>query len=313
MRNPFRGPGDDDLEKMLGDTHSAIPQISKAPAPDTTSRSGGSRRPKPLPANPPGEDRPSPEMEKANTPSDAPNKPPSANLKRIGWTDSESLFNTDAAVFVEYKIPAEVKHRTLVDFQLLRKVANGFMPDASAQCHVDESGVAKAHLPIRKKEESSEIFAIQAKHCTGEWSNPQGTERHVSREAEVSFGHIQVSGIHFPVGKSFIPDPYLKVLCELKSTYVEWKKTRPDAKIIVFGHTELDEADIAGELSRNRALAAFSMLIGDIDRWAGLAEKEKWGVWEQQCMLRALGFFRAKPTGFLGPITQKAIRDFIGS
>lgn len=120
-----------------------------------------------------------------------------------------------------------------------------------------------------------------------------------------------MSGIHFNKGKSFIADIYIDVLCEVKKPYLEWKKAHTKAQIVVYGHVESDEQENPLAISRNRAMSAFLFIIGDVELWADLGEKERWGVWEQQCMLHALGFFKTKPTGNLGPITRHAIQDFI--
>ena len=258
------------------------------------------------------EDAPTAEMIQANTPrAEKPKERPKAVLKKAGWTDAVTKFNTDAEIFAEFDVPPGVGDRTLVDFEVLRKEQGEFKPYEKAQGHVDRAGRVVAKVPLRKAEEPKAVFCIKVKHCSSDWSNGTSTEREVSETAEVSCEHSQVSGIHFPKGKSFIADIYLDALAEVKKTYLEWKKTHDKAQIVVYGHCESDEQDNPLVLSRNRGLAVFSFLIGDVDRWADLAEKERWGIWEQQCMLRALGFFKRKPTGNMGPITQKAIQDFI--
>jgi len=250
-------------------------------------------------------------MEQANSHAQEATPRAKAVLKKVGWSLAETRFNTDAEVYALFDIPVEESHRTLVEFQLLRKTGNRYEPDGTAQGHVNEDGKAVAKLPIRKKEDPKDTFILKAKHCSGDWSNGQGTDREVSEVAEVDLEHTQVSGVHFPAGKSFISDDYLKAFCDLKTTYNEWKSSHDKAKIVVYGHTESNEVENPLELSRNRAYSCFMFVIGDVDRWAELAEKERWGTWEQQCMLRALGFFNLKPTGYQGNKTNRAIGDFI--
>lgn len=258
------------------------------------------------------EDQSTAEMIKANTPGPetAPIKP-KATLKKVGWMSDKTTFKSDAEVYAEFEIPPAIADRTLVEFELFRKEIGGFKPISKAQAHMDGSGRAKAVFPVPAGEEAKATFAIKVKHCSADWSSGQGTEREVTETAEISIEHTQVSGIHFPKGKSFIADIYLDILCEVKKTYLEWKKTHDKAQIVVYGHTESDEQDDTLNVSRNRAMSAFLFVTGDIGPWADLAEKERWGVWEQQSMLRALGFLKEKPTGNLGPKTRQAIQDFI--
>ncbi|MEO6095701.1 MAG: transglycosylase SLT domain-containing protein [Fibrobacteria bacterium] len=258
------------------------------------------------------EDAPTPEMVKANTPGpETAAVKPKATLKKIGWIAEKTYFKSDAEVYAEFDIPPAIADKTLVEFELFRKENGEFKAIKKAQTHVDASGRGKALLPVPASEEPKATFAIKVKHCSADWSSGQGTEREVTETAEISIEHTQVSGIHFQKGKSFIADIYLNALCEVKKTYLEWKKTHAKAQIVVYGHTEQDEQEDPLNISRNRALSAFLFVIGDVDLWANIAEKERWGVWEQQCMLRALGFFKTKPTGNLGTITRKAIQDFI--
>ncbi len=322
LKNPFQGPGDDDLKKMTGQNPQGLkPKPSSADESLVKSRGGrtGSagkqvledraRSDQELAAK---QDAPTKEMEKANTPGpDNTTVRPKATLKKAGWTDSVTRFKTDAEIYAEFDVPASEKERTLTDFQVLRKEKGVFKPYEKAQGHLDETGRVTVKIPIRKNEDPKSTFIIKVKHCTADWSSGQGTEREVSETAEFSFEHTQVSGLHFPKDKSFISDDNLHVFYELKKTFLDWKKSQDKAQIIVYGHSEADKDGDPHPISRSRAMSAFLFVIGDVDQWADLAEKERWGVWEQQCMLRALGFFKAKPTGTRGPKTRQATQDFI--
>ena len=264
------------------------------------------------------EDAPTPEMVQANTPRpDTPAARPKATLKKASWSAATIRYNTDAEAYAEFDVPPGMGERTLVEFQFFRKEQGEFKPYHKAQGHADASGRASVKCPLRKiqdpkdkPEDPKAIFLFKVKHCSSEWSSGEGTEREVFEAAEIGFEHTQVSGIHFPKDKSFIADVYLDASCEVRRIYLAWKKTHDKAQLIVYGHCEKDEEDPLN-LSRNRALSAFSFIIGDVERWASLAEKERWSVWEQQIILRALGFLKAKPTGTLGPKTRQAIKDFI--
>ena len=318
----FKGPGEKDVEKLgiPNSMHSgSSPKSTDSALVKTKGGGAGAAGKKTLEdrarsANEQAlkEDAPTAEMIRANTQGpETTSVKPKATLKKVGWTAAKTYFKSEAEVCAEFDIPSAIKDKTLVEFELFRKEKGENKPIKKVQSHADVSGRVTALLPVTASEEPKVTFVIKVKHCSGEWSSGQGTEREVSETAEISIEHTQVSGIHFSKGKSFIADIYLDALCEVKKIYLEWKKTHEKAQIVVYGHTEQDEQEAPLKISRNRGLAAFSFIIGDVDRWADLAEKERWGVWEQQCMLRALGFFKTKPTGNLGPITRKAVQDFI--
>lgn len=153
-------------------------------------------------------------------------------------------------------------------------------------------------------------FRILVKHCSGDWSDGSGTEREVSEEAEPTFEHDHVSGIHFPKNTSFIAPAFLETFKTLQDKFGSWKQAHPNAKVVVFGHAEKDEEDPRRRSAR-RAEAAFAFLIGDYHAWGRIAKEEKWGVWEQQHMLQAMGFYQGKIDGKKGLKTGQAIRDFI--
>lgn len=167
-------------------------------------------------------------------------------------------------------------------------------------------------MPIHKDRADKETFRILAKHGTGEWSNGKGTAREVLESVEPEFDHDHVSGIHFPKNSSFIVPGYLKVFREMETAFTKWKAKHPDGKIVIHGHAERDkQSPYPHPLSVRRAQIAFAFLIGDIHTWGRIAEEEAWGVWEQQHMLHALGFYLESPDGVPGPETDKAIHDFI--
>jgi outer membrane protein OmpA-like peptidoglycan-associated protein len=239
-----------------------------------------------------------------------------ATLKKVGWVQDKTQFKSEAEIFAEFTVPASEKHRTLVEFELLLKEKGDFKVVESAKGHADANGRATAKVPIRKpaeaegKSAAKAIFALKTKHCTADWSKETGTEREVTETAEQGYEHTQVSGIHFTQNKSFIAPQYLKVFRDLESEFKSWRATREYAKIVIYGHAERDEED-PRKLSARRSQAAFAFLIGDYHMWNRIATEERWGLWEQQHMLQALGFYEGKVDGISGPGTKKAIRDFI--
>ncbi len=236
--------------------------------------------------------------------------PPKAVFKKIDWVKSETLFDTEAEVFAEFQIPDADKNRTLVDFQLLEVIDGEYIIRERAQGHVDAAGRATTSFPVKKGDKAESTLALKAKHCTADDFEDPRADRVVNQTAAISFERTQVSGLHFPKNSSFIGDESLQTLCELKRTYLDWKKTHDKAQIIVYGHSEADQDGEPHPVSKSRAQSAFLFIIGDVDGWAALAEKEHWGVWGQQCMLRALNFFHVKPTGTKGPKTRRATEEF---
>jgi hypothetical protein len=316
-KDPIAGPGYADFKKLFSHLESSSEKEAYSKAPTLPKSKGGAigggRRVK-AESNQNQHER---EVEGFNGVAQDPDPKeeqkavkPAAVLEKIGWTFEKTLFNSDSEVFAEYQIHSE-DSRTLVEFQLLLKSTDGYKVVERAQAHADEKGLAKVKFPIRKTDAPKANFTIKSKHGSTEWSSGQGTEREVGETAEVSFERTQVSGIHFPKDKSFIADGYINGLCELKNQYLEWKKNHESAQIIVYGHSEADKDGEPFPISRNRALSTFAFILGEVDQWAAIGEKEKWGVWEQQIMLRGLGYFDAKPTGYLGTITRKSIQKFI--
>ena len=125
----------------------------------------------------------------------------------------------------------------------MRKDGAGFKEYAQAQSHTDKAGRAAAKIPIRKDGREKDVFRIAAKHCSGEWSNGEGTDREVSETAGPKFEHDHVSGIHFPKNSSFISPEYLATFKALEEKFGAWRKSHPETQLVVFGHAERDEED----------------------------------------------------------------------
>ncbi len=311
------GPGDKDLMKLgsssptQSKSHDHVLVKSKGGGHGGAGKKTQADRARSAQEQAAKEDDATPEMIKANTPGPETTKTkPKAVLRKIDWVKSETLFNTNAEVSAEFEIPDSEKDRTLVEFQLWENMDGEFIIRERAQGHADASGRAKAAFPIRKGDRLVSTFALTAKHCSEDDFCDPRADRAVTETAVISFEHTQVSGLHFPKNSSFIGDESLEILCELKKTYLDWKKTHDKAQIIVYGHAEADQDGDPHPLSKSRGQSAFLFIIGDVEAWAALGEKERWGVWEQQCMLRALGLFHVKPTGTRGPKTRTATEKF---
>ena len=261
----FHGPGDKDFERMgIPNPHQPHakhhplnpPKPPPPPPPKSKGGGGGRKTAKPKPAKhaepePAGEPL---DMSGKEHPKEEEKKPEKAVLTKIGWVKEKTLFNTDAEIFAEFKVPDSEKDRTLVDFQLLIDMDGEYVVAARAQSHIDKTGRATAKVPIRKDDSQESTFALKAKHCSQEDFADPRADRVVTDTAEITCEHIEVSGLHFPKDKSFIGDEYLGVLCEVKKTYLDWKKTHPNAQILIFGHSEADKDGEAHALSKARAI-----------------------------------------------------------
>lgn len=195
MQNPHaKGPGQADLDKIRGklsgtpEAHPTTSQKPKPIRPEKPPEGGGGRGKKPAPKAKLEDSEPAPEPLDM-TGEDAPKadmKAPKAVLKKIGWVDPETRFNTDAPVFAEFAIPESEKNRTLVDFQLWEDKDGEYVIAARAQGHVDETGKAQAAFPIRKGDNPETTFALKAKHCSGEFPDEPSADRVVTESAAIS-------------------------------------------------------------------------------------------------------------------------------
>lgn len=118
-----------------------------------------------------------------------------------------------------------------------------------------------------------------------------------------------VPGVTFELGKSFIRPtvaPHLQQL-ELKLN------RHPDAKIIVFGHTDKTDKDLPNKLlSERRAESVYAFITNNADIWEKLYNKENWGLRAVQIILKDLGpdFDPGKPDNAYGQNTQRALKNY---
>ena len=126
----------------------------------------------------------------------------------------------------------------------------------------------------------------------------------------------------FDTNKSFLLPSALEHIREIRKLY----DTRPRAKVLIVGHTDITgEPDVNDPLSLNRAKAVQAYVTDDVKAWLDFYEdhmhaKARWGPHEDHLMLQAvlaesgedltdtpLRHFQATrglaPDGKLGPIT----------
>lgn len=118
-----------------------------------------------------------------------------------------------------------------------------------------------------------------------------------------------VPGITFETDKSFVRPIVVGALQELDKI----AKENPDAKIMIFGHTDKVGDDIYNKkLSERRAKSVYAFITDDVDTWEQLYNQESWGVATIQAILLELGHDPGPIDGIMGSQTEDAMRDFLG-
>ncbi len=118
-----------------------------------------------------------------------------------------------------------------------------------------------------------------------------------------------VRGVCFEFNKSFIRPTVVDDL-EVLNKLV---KKHPDARIIIFGHTDkVGTEQYNKDLSERRALSTYAFITNDVDTWEKLYNEENWGIGAVQAILDDLeGDFNPGPVnGKDGPETQAAVRKY---
>ncbi|HEY3246396.1 MAG TPA: peptidoglycan-binding protein [Phycisphaerae bacterium] len=118
---------------------------------------------------------------------------------------------------------------------------------------------------------------------------------------------ICVPGLTFAFDKSFIRPSVVEHMHKLDAALQRF----PDAKLIVFGHTDrVGSEQYNKELSERRAKSAYAFVTDQPDIWEELFQQENWGTAVIQDILRDLGHDPGPSDGVAGDQTQAAIKDF---
>jgi len=120
-----------------------------------------------------------------------------------------------------------------------------------------------------------------------------------------------IPGVHFEFNKSFIRPTVVDDLKKVEDALGR----HPDAKVIVFGHTDQVGPDAYNKrLSERRARSAYAFITNQPDVWEELYKHpdEKWGLREIQTILADLGgpYDPGPIDGIDGPRTKAAVRQF---
>ena len=116
-----------------------------------------------------------------------------------------------------------------------------------------------------------------------------------------------IPGITFAFDKSFIRPSVVEHIKPLEEAFAK----HPDAKIMVFGHTDKVGDEVYNKkLSERRAKSVYAFITDDADTWEALYNQEKWGIRVIQEILKDLGFDPGPVDGVKGPKTEAAIKAY---
>jgi hypothetical protein len=130
------------------------------------------------------------------------------------------------------------------------------------------------------------------------------------REAPPQFlDCFSIPGVTFEFDKSFVRPSVVDHLQPLEEAIAR----HPEAKIMIFGHTDKVGSDQYNKLlSERRARSVYAFIINDPDTWEELYNhpNEQWGVAVIQEILLDLGHDPGPIDGVMGPQTRSAMQSF---
>jgi hypothetical protein len=118
-----------------------------------------------------------------------------------------------------------------------------------------------------------------------------------------------ISGATFEFDKSFLRPT---VADDLKIVD-KAMKTNPEAKILIFGHTDKVGTEQYNKgLSERRAKSVYAFITNQPDIWETLYNEEHWGIRSVQAILKDMGdpYDPGPVDGIDGPQTKKAVKQF---
>ncbi len=330
--NPFQGPGDKDLKKIMGPD----PKESDAKKPDpkpkasdeaiVNAKGGGGAAAKQTQADreltaamalAAQDTPPTAAMIKANTPGpdalEVKAKADTAVISDPKWPEPETLFHQEVEVSVKLTTPPGKEHITKVQGELFAKTATGKESLSKSEGHAQADGTVMIPFPVYKpkghEDGIAELF-IEFTHKLAKMLSTINAPRPVSGTALKSADHILIPGTTFDKDTSFIGPKGTQCFKPLEARFNEWEQKFPKkAQIAVFGHTDKGEKDAKG-LSERRAQSAFAFITNDAATWDNLYRAEQWGLKALQTLLKDLGHYHGGIDGEDGPNTQAAFKAF---
>jgi len=120
---------------------------------------------------------------------------------------------------------------------------------------------------------------------------------------------VAIPGVTFEFDKSFVRPSVVGEIKNLEQAISSY----PDAKIMIFGHTDKVGPDPYNKaLSERRALSVFAFITDDADTWETLYNEEDWGIRVIQQILADFGgdFDPGPVDGINGSKTKIAIKNY---
>ncbi len=125
------------------------------------------------------------------------------------------------------------------------------------------------------------------------------------------FACSAVPGVTFAFNSSFVRPGVVEHLKEIEALAFRY----PEAKIMVFAHTDAVDSDLYNKkLSERRAWSTVAFITDDTDAWETLYNhhKESWGLKVVQEILAHLGHDPGPLDGVMGDRTRAAMRALLG-
>lgn len=120
---------------------------------------------------------------------------------------------------------------------------------------------------------------------------------------------ICIPGVTFEFDKSFLRPSVVDHMAPVDDAL----RRHPDAKLIVWGHTDrVGNDQYNKDLSDRRAKSTYAFITDQPDVWEELYNQENWGLKTVQTVLQDQGHDPGAIDGVMGPDTRRAMRSFKG-
>jgi hypothetical protein len=131
-------------------------------------------------------------------------------------------------------------------------------------------------------------------------------------EPPVQFeGCCRIEGVKFEFDKSFIRPAVVDDMVKVKESLTK----HPDAKIIIFGHTDkVGSPEYNKKLSERRARSVHAFITNQAEVWEEIYNEEHWGIRVVQEILKDMGdpYDPGPVDGVNGSKTKAAVKNFQG-